>query len=226
MLLHVPDVLTAEEVAQFRATLKDVDWADGRVTAGAQAARVKNNRQLTEDHPMARQLGDIVLKKLAHNPLFTAATLPLKVFPPLFNCYEAGGNFGMHIDTAVRFTSVPPYRVRTDISATLFLSAPEEYDGGELVVDDTYGMHKAKLPAGHMILYPASSVHEVSPVTRGARLAAFFWVQSMVRDDAQRRMLFELDQTILKLRARLGETEETVALTGHYHNLLRMWSEV
>jgi PKHD-type hydroxylase len=226
MLLHVPDVLNAEEVAQFRATLKDVDWADGRVTAGAQAARVKNNRQLTEDHPMARQLGDIVLKKLAHNPLFTAATLPLKVFPPLFNCYEAGGNFGMHIDTAVRFTSVPPYRVRTDISATLFLSAPEEYDGGELVVDDTYGMHKAKLPAGHMILYPASSVHEVSPVTRGARLAAFFWVQSMVRDDARRAVLFDLDKAIQRLNKDVPSHPSVVQLTGVYHNLLRSWADV
>jgi PKHD-type hydroxylase len=226
MLLHVPDILTADEVAQFRATLNGVDWADGRVTAGAQAARVKNNRQLTEDHPVARQLGEIILKKLAHSALFTSATLPLKVFPPLFNCYEGGGNFGMHIDTAVRFTSIPPHRVRTDVSATLFLSAPEEYDGGELIVDDTYGMHKAKLPAGHMILYPSSSVHEVSPVTRGARLAAFFWVQSMVRDDAQRAMLFEMDKAIQRLNKDVPSHPSVVQLTGVYHNLLRSWAEL
>ena len=226
MLLHVPDILTADEVAQFRAALKDVDWADGRVTAGAQAARVKNNRQLTEDHPVARQLGEIVLKKLAQSPLFTSATLPLKVFPPLFNRYEGGGNFGMHIDTAVRFTALPPHRVRTDVSATLFLSAPEEYDGGELIVDDTFGLHKAKLPAGHMILYPSSSVHEVSPVTRGARLAAFFWVQSMVRDDARRAMLFEMDKAIQRLNKDVPSHPSVVQLTGVYHNLLRSWAEL
>lgn len=226
MLLHVPDVLTPDEVAQFRATLKGVDWADGRVTAGAQAARVKNNRQLTEDHPVARQLGEIVLRKLALNALFTSAALPLKVFPPLFNCYEGGGNFGMHIDTAVRFTSGPPHRVRTDVSATLFLSAPEEYDGGELVVDDTYGMHKAKLPAGHMILYPSSSVHQVSPVTRGARIAAFFWVQSMVRDDARRALLFEMDTAIQRLNKDVPSHQSVVQLTGVYHNLLRSWADV
>jgi PKHD-type hydroxylase len=226
MLLHVPDILTADEVAQFRAALQGVDWADGRVTAGAQAARVKNNRQLTEDHPVARQLGELVLKKLAQSALFTSATLPLKVFPPLFNRYEGGGNFGMHIDTAVRFTSLPPHRVRTDVSATLFLSAPEEYDGGELVVDDTYGMHQAKLPAGHMILYPSSSVHEVSPVTRGARIAAFFWVQSMVRDDARRAMLFELDKAIQRLNKDVPSHPSVVQLTGVYHNLLRSWAEL
>ncbi len=226
MLLHVPDVLTTDEVAQFRATLEGVDWADGRVTAGAQAARVKNNRQLTEDHPVARQLGEIILKKLAGNALFTSATLPLKVFPPLFNRYEGGGNFGMHIDTAVRFTSLPPHRVRTDVSATLFLSAPEEYDGGELIVDDTYGMHKAKLPAGHLLLYPASSVHEVSPVTRGARIAAFFWVQSMVRDDARRALLFEMDNAIQRLNRDVPSHPSVVQLTGVYHNLLRSWAEL
>jgi PKHD-type hydroxylase len=226
MLLHVPDILTADEVAQFRAALKGVDWADGRVTAGAQAARVKNNRQLTEDHPVARQLGEIILKKLGQSALFTSATLPLKVFPPLFNCYEGGGNFGMHIDTAVRFTSLPPHRVRTDVSATLFLSAPEEYDGGELIVDDTFGLHKAKLPAGHMLLYPSSSVHEVSPVTRGARIAAFFWVQSMVRDDARRATLFEMDKAIQRLNKDVPSHPSVVQLTGVYHNLLRSWAEL
>jgi PKHD-type hydroxylase len=226
MLLPIPDVLNADEVAHFRAALSRADWSDGRVTAGAQAAQVKNNLQLTEDHPVARELGDIILRKLARNPLFTSAALPLKVFPPLFNRYEGGGNFGMHIDTAVRYTSLPPHRVRTDISATLFLAGPEEYDGGELTVEDTYGRHKVKLPAGHMILYPSSSLHEVTPVTRGARIAAFFWVQSMVRDDAKRSMLFEMDNAIQRINRDVPNHPSAVQLTGVYHNLLRTWAEL
>jgi PKHD-type hydroxylase len=226
MLLPIPDVLTADEVAQFRAALGRVDWADGRVTAGAQAAQVKNNLQLTEEHPVARELGEIILRKLARNPLFTSAALPLKVFPPLFNRYEGGGSFGMHIDTAVRYTSLPPHRVRTDLSATLFLSAPEEYDGGELTVEDTYGVHKVKLPPGHLILYPASSLHEVKPVTRGARIGAFFWVQSMIRDDAKRSMLFEMDNAIQRLNRDVPSHPSAVQLTGVYHNLLRTWAEL
>jgi PKHD-type hydroxylase len=226
MLLPIPDVLSADEVAQFRAALDRVDWADGRVTAGAQAAQVKNNRQITEEHPVARELGEVILRKLARNPLFTSAALPLKVFPPLFNRYEGGGNFGMHIDTAVRYTSLPPHRVRTDLSATLFLAAPEEYDGGELTVEDTYGVHKVKLPAGHVILYPSSSLHEVKPVTRGARIGAFFWVQSMVRDDAKRSMLFEMDNAIQRLNRDVPNHPSAVQLTGVYHNLLRTWAEL
>lgn len=226
MLLPIPDVLSASEVAQFREALARADWADGRVTAGAQAAQVKNNLQLTEEHPVARELGDIILRKLARHPLFTSAALPLKVFPPLFNKYEGGGNFGMHIDTAVRYTSLPPHRVRTDISATLFLAGPEEYDGGELTVEDTYGVHKVKLPAGHMILYPATSLHEVRPVTRGARIAAFFWVQSMVRDDAKRQMLFDMDTAIQRLNRDVPNHPSAVQLTGVYHNLLRTWAEL
>jgi PKHD-type hydroxylase len=226
MLLPIADVLTADEVAHFRAALARADWSDGRVTAGAQAAQVKNNLQLTEDHPVARELGDIILRKLARNPLFTSAALPLKVFPPLFNRYEGGGNFGMHIDTAVRYTSLPPHRVRTDISATLFLAAPEEYDGGELTVEDTYGRHKVKLPAGHMILYPSSSLHEVTPVTRGARIGAFFWVQSMVRDDSKRSMLFEMDNAIQRINRDVPNHPSAVQLTGVYHNLLRTWAEL
>lgn len=226
MLFPIPDVLTADEVAQFRAALARADWADGRVTAGAQAAQVKNNLQLTEDHPVARELSEIILRKLARNPLFTSAALPLKVFPPLFNRYEGGGNFGMHIDTAVRYTSLPPHRVRTDLSATLFLAGPEEYDGGELTVEDTYGVHKVKLPAGHLILYPSSSLHEVKPVTRGARIAAFFWVQSMVRDDAKRSMLLELDNAIQRLNRDVPNHPSAVQLTGVYHNLLRTWAEL
>ena len=226
MLLPIPDVLSAAEVTQFREALARADWADGRVTAGAQAAQVKNNLQLTEEHPVARELGDFILRKLARHPLFTSAALPLKVFPPLFNKYEGGGNFGMHIDTAVRYTSLPPHRVRTDISATLFLAGPEEYDGGELTVEDTYGVHKVKLPAGHLILYPATSLHEVKPVTRGARIAAFFWVQSMVRDDAKRQMLFEMDTAIQRINRDMPNHPSAVQLTGVYHNLLRTWAEL
>ena len=226
MLLPIPDVLSADEVAQFRAALARADWADGRVTAGAQAAQVKNNLQLTEEHPVARELGDIILRKLARNTLFTSAALPLKVFPPLFNRYESGGNFGMHIDTAVRYTSLPPHRVRTDISATIFLTGPEEYDGGELTIQDTYGVHKVKLPAGHMILYPANSLHAVTPVTRGARIGAFFWVQSMVRDDAKRALLFEMDNAIQRLNRDVPNHPSAVQLTGVYHNLLRTWGEL
>jgi PKHD-type hydroxylase len=226
MLLPVPDILSADEVAQFRAALARVEWSDGRVTAGAQAAQVKNNLQLTEDHPVARELGEIILRKLARSPLFTSAALPLKVFPPLFNRYEGGGNFGMHIDTAVRYTTLPPHRVRTDLSATLFLTNPDEYDGGELTVEDTYGVHKVKLPAGQLILYPASSLHEVKPVTRGARIAAFFWVQSMVRDDARRSMLFDLDNAIQRLNRDVPNHPSAVQLTGVYHNLLRTWAEL
>jgi len=226
MLLPIPDILSADEVAQFRAALARADWSDGRVTAGAQAAQVKNNLQLIEDHPVARELGDVILRKLARNPLFTSAALPLKVFPPLFNRYEGGGNFGMHIDTAVRYTSLPPHRVRTDLSATLFLTNPDEYEGGELTVEDTYGVHKVKLPAGQLILYPASSLHEVKPVTRGARISAFFWVQSMVRDDAKRSMLFDLDNAIQRLNRDVPNHPSAVQLTGVYHNLLRTWAEL
>jgi PKHD-type hydroxylase len=226
MLLPIPDILGADEVAQFRAALARADWSDGRVTAGPQAAQVKNNLQLIEDHPVARELGEIILRKLARNPLFTSAALPLKVFPPLFNRYEGGGNFGMHIDTAIRYTSLPPHRVRTDLSATLFLANPDEYDGGELTVEDTYGVHKVKLPAGQLILYPSSSLHEVKPVTRGARIAAFFWVQSMVRDDAKRSMLFDLDNAIQRLNRDVPNHPSAVQLTGVYHNLLRTWAEL
>jgi PKHD-type hydroxylase len=226
MLLQVPDVLSADEVAHFRATLDRVEWNDGRATAGPQAAQVKHNLQLSEEHPVARELGEIVLRKLARNALFTSATLPLKVFPPLFNRYEGGGHFGMHIDTAVRYTGLAPHRVRTDVSATLFLSAPEEYDGGELTVEDTYGVHRAKLPAGHLILYPASSLHAVAPVTRGARIAAFFWVQSMIRDDSRRGLLFDMDNAIQRLNRDVPSHASLIQLTGVYHNLLRTWAEL
>lgn len=226
MLLPIPDVLTPDQVAQMRATLASVDWEDGRITAGHQAQRVKRNRQITESHPVAKALGEIVLRQLAQNALFTAAALPLKVFPPLFNCYEGGGHFGGHIDTAVRLTREAPFRVRTDLSATLFLSEPDEYEGGELVIEDHYGSHSVKLPAGQLILYPATSVHEVRPVTRGARIGAFFWIQSMVRDDGQRRLLFDLDRSIQALTPQASDPAAITRLTGVYHNLLRRWADL
>lgn len=206
--------------------LEQADWIDGRVTAGHQSAQAKNNLQLPEDHETARQLGDVIVAALERNSMFMAAALPLKVFPPLFNRYREGGSFGTHIDNAIRQVTGTPHRVRTDLSATLFFTAPEEYDGGELLVEDTYGVHNVKLPAGHLILYPASSLHHVRPVTRGERLASFFWVQSMVRDDAKRTMLFDLDLAVQRVNQDLPGHPSTVQLTGLYHNLLRLWADV
>lgn len=226
MLQQIPGLLDAELVTRFRAQLDAADWEDGRVTAGHQARNVKHNRQLTEEHPLARELGAVILQRLAASSMFTAAALPLKVFPPLFNRYEGGGHFGAHVDTAVRYVNQAPYRVRTDLSATLFLSDPASYDGGELSIEDTYGTHRVKLPAGDLLLYPASSVHEVRPVTRGARVAAFFWIQSMIRDDGQRTLLFQLDRAIQDLNRDVPGHTSTVALTGTYHNLLRRWAEL
>ena len=226
MMLHVPEVLTREQVSHLRSRLAESDWVDGRATVGLQGALVKRNRQLPELSPLGRELGEIVLRALAEHPLFFSAALPLRHVPPLFNRYEGGEHYGLHVDGAVRHVPGSTLRLRTDLSSTLFLSEPDEYDGGELVVVDTYGTHEVKLPAGDLILYPSTSLHRVEPVTRGARICSFFWTQSMVRDDARRTLLFELDQTIQKLRTRHGESEEGVALTGHYHNLLRMWSDV
>ena len=225
MLLHIPDVLTPEQVAQAREALDKAEWVDGRVTAGHQSAKAKDNMQLPEDNPVARQLSDTVLAALQKSPLFIGAALPLKVFPPLFNRYSGGQSFGTHVDNAIRQVAGTPYRVRTDLSATLFISAPEEYDGGELSVEDTYGVQSVKLPAGHMILYPATSLHHVRPVTRGARIASFFWVQSMVRDDAQRTLLFDLDNTIQQIAQEAPDHPAAVRLTGIYHNLLRQWAD-
>ncbi|MFN9475539.1 Fe2+-dependent dioxygenase [Acidovorax sp.] len=225
MMLHIPNVLTPEQVRAMRTAMDAADWVDGRATVGAQGAQVKHNRQLPEHSPVALEQGRTVLQALATHPLYFAAALPLRTVPPLFNRYAGGETYGLHVDGAMR--PLPHGgALRTDLSCTLFLCEPEDYEGGELVVVDTYGTHEAKLPAGDLILYPSTSLHRVEPVTRGERVCSFFWVQSMVRDDARRAMLFELDQTIQKLRVRLGETEETVALTGQYHNLLRMWSEV
>ncbi len=227
MIVRIPGLLEARPLAYIRERLAAADWEDGRVTAGPEAAKVKANRQLTEEHPLAQELGEVVLTALSRSPLFTSAALPLKVFPPMFNRYEGGGHFGAHIDTAVRLTRQPPHRVRTDLSATLFLADPDSYDGGELVIDDTYGEHSIKLAAGDLLLYPATSLHEVRPVTRGARLASFFWIQSMVRDDDNRRLLYEMDRALIALRELHPEGHPAlVRLTGSYHNLLRKWSDL
>jgi PKHD-type hydroxylase len=226
MLLDIPNVLTADQVAAARHALDQAEWVDGRVTAGHQSARAKRNMQLPEDHPAARQLGDAILAALQRHPLFISAALPLRVFPPLFNRYEGGGSFGNHVDNAIRQVTGTPHRIRTDLSATLFLANPEEYDGGELLVEDTYGVHSVKLPAGNLVLYPSTSLHSVRPVTRGARIAAFFWIQSMIRDDGQRTLLFDLDTAIQRLNQDTPDHPASVQLTGVYHNLLRRWADV
>jgi PKHD-type hydroxylase len=225
MMLHVPEVLTAEQAHQIRVALDGADWTDGRQTVGAQGARVKCNRQLPEQSAIGRELGKTVLKALSSSALFHSAALPLRFVPPLFNRYEGGEHYGLHVDGSVRSVPGTGEQLRTDLSCTLFLSDPDDYDGGKLEVVDTYGAHEVKLPAGDLILYPSASLHQVHPVTRGSRVCSFFWLQSLVRDNHQRGMLFELDQNIQTLRAKLGDTPETVALTGHYHNLLRLWSE-
>lgn len=226
MLLTIPNVLTAEQVAHARARLAGADWVDGAVTAGEQSTQVKRNMQIPEGSPVARELGDMILDALGASPLFVSAALPLRTFPPLFNRYEGGQHFGAHIDNAIRPVRNTYVRVRTDISCTLFLAEPEAYDGGELVIEDTYGVHEVKLPAGDMVVYPSSSLHEVNPVTRGARIASFFWVQSMIRDDGQRALLFDLDQSVQALTLEHGIGHPTtVKLTGIYHNLIRRWAE-
>ena len=225
MLLQVPKVLDADQVAQCRRMLDEADWADGRITAGYQSAQAKHNLQLPEDAPVARELGDMILAALQRSPLFLSAALPLKVFPPLFNRYADGHAFGNHVDNAIRQVRGTPHRIRTDLSATLFLSAPDEYDGGELVVEDTFGTHAVKLPAGDMVLYPASSLHLVRPVTRGARTASFFWIQSMVRDDGERTLLYDLDRATQQVHRDLPDSPAALQLTGIYHNLLRRWAD-
>ena len=226
MLLHVPGVLAAEQVADLRRRLDETDWVDGRATVGEQGARVKRNRQLDEFSPVGAALGREVLAALARHPLYASAALPMRHMPPLFNRYEGGEHYGLHIDGAVRAVPGTALQMRTDLSCTLFLSEPEDYEGGELVIVDTYGTHEVKLPAGDLVLYPSTSRHRVEPVSAGVRVASFFWVQSLVRDDWQRTMLFELDQNIQALRAQVGDNEAVVGLTGHYHNLLRQWAEI
>jgi PKHD-type hydroxylase len=226
VLLQIPDVLTREQVTQARQLLEAADWVDGRVTAGHQSARAKDNMQLPEEHPTSRKLGEMVLAALQQNGLFIAAALPLRVFPPLFNRYRGGQSFGNHVDNAIRHVAGTGMRIRTDLSATLFLADPAEYDGGELVVEDTYGVHSVKLPAGHLVLYPSTSLHNVRPVTRGERIASFFWIQSMVRDDGERTLLFDLDSAIQRVATESPESPAPVQLTAVYHNLLRRWADM
>ena len=226
MLVHLPKVLTGAQVARCRELMDRAPWVDGRVTAGHQSARAKDNLQIPEDAPEAREMGQTIVRALEQSALFVSAALPFRVFPPLFNRYEPGMAFGAHVDNAIRQIAGTPLRVRTDLSATLFLSALEEYDGGELVVEDTYGAHAVKLPAGDMVLYPATSLHSVNPVTRGTRLASFFWIQSMVRDDGERTLLFDLDVAINRVNQAAPDHEGVFALTSCYHNLLRRWADV
>ena len=226
MLITIPEVLTAEQVAQARQLLDGAEWVDGKVTAGYQSARAKDNMQIPEGSPVAKQVGEMILGALSRNALFMSAALPKTVFPPLFNRYAGGQSFGTHVDNAIRQIPGTAVRIRTDLSATLFFAAAEEYDGGELCVEDTYGVKAVKLPPGHMVLYPATSLHHVTPVTRGARVSSFFWIQSMIRDDGQRSILFDLDLAIQRLNGDHPNHPSAVQLTGVYHNLLRQWAEV
>src|SRR5580658_7502813 len=230
MLLQIPNLLTPEQTTQARQVLDQAEWVDGRVTAGPQSAKAKDNQQIPEGHPAAKQIGDLILAALGQNLLFRSAALPLRVFPPLFNRYSGGQSFGTHVDNAIRQISGTPHRIRTDLSATLFFTGPEEYDGGELCVEDTYGVQKVKLPAGHLILYPSTSLHHVRPVIRGSRVCSFFWAQSLIRDDARRSLLFDLDLSIQRLNRELPEqaaaAQTAIQLTGVYHNLLRQWAEL
>jgi PKHD-type hydroxylase len=226
MLITIPGIFTKSEARQIRQELEKAEWIDGGVTAGHQSIRVKRNRQLREDDPLAREIGDLILARLSQNELFVSAALPLRVFPPLFNRYEGGETFGNHIDNAIRVSADGSSRIRTDLSATLFLTEPQDYEGGELLVDTVFGVQSVKLDAGSMVLYPASSLHRVNPVTRGARISSFFWIQSMVRDDNCRTILFDLDSAIREL-SQLPEGDSTsVKLTGIYHNLLRRWADI
>jgi PKHD-type hydroxylase len=226
MLLSIPDVLTASQLTEARQILDKAEWVDGKVTAGHQSAKAKDNQQIPEGHPAAQQLGRMILSALGNNPLFISAALPAQIFPPLFNRYTGGQSFGTHVDNSIRQIPGTPHRIRTDISATLFFAGPDEYDGGELCVEDTYGVQQVKLPAGHMVLYPATSLHQVRPVTRGARICSFFWIQSMVRDDGRRSILFDLDLGIQRLNREFPNHPTAVQFTGVYHNLLRQWAEV
>ena len=226
MLIAIPDVLDPAEVTRVRALIDAAEWIDGNATSGQQSALAKRNEQLPEDSAASREAGGIILDALGRSALFVAAALPLKVFPPLFNRYAGGQDFGLHVDTAIRIKRGSDFRIRSDLSATLFLADPETYDGGELVIEDQFGPQSVKLPAGHMVVYPASSLHRVAPVMRGVRVASFFWLQSMVRDDGARRILFDLDQGVQAVAAAQGQGDPaTVRLTGVYHNLLRRWAD-
>ncbi|MGZ8251944.1 MAG: Fe2+-dependent dioxygenase [Methylophilaceae bacterium] len=225
MLLHIPEVLNADELSEMRELMARAEWTDGKVTAGTQSAQVKRNIQLPETSEDAEAARQIVLRALSRNGLFFSAALPKKIYPPLFNQYREGMDFGAHVDNAVRTHAISGMHVRTDISCTLFIADPEDYEGGELVVEDTYGHQMVKLPAGDMVLYPGTSLHHVRPVTRGARLASFFWVQSMIREDVQRTLLFDMDASIASLRQQTGDSDAVIRMTGIYHNLIRMWAD-
>jgi len=224
---HIPNVLSKEQVAEFRQMMETANWVGGKVTAGTLSASVKQNQQLSEQDPLTHHLSELVIQAIWKHPVFQAAALPCQIIPPLFNRYDEHESFGFHVDNSIRLIRGTAQQMRTDLSCTLFLSEPEEYEGGDLVIEDTYGYHEVKLPAGDVVLYPATSLHEVSSIIRGTRFASFFWVQSMIRDDAERHMLFNLDQSIQSLRMQLGDQhEEVVKLTNLYHNLMRKWAEL
>ncbi|MDH0029674.1 MULTISPECIES: Fe2+-dependent dioxygenase [Acinetobacter] len=227
MLLHVPNVLSKDQVQSIRQAIQqDNQWVSGKKTAGSQAIKIKNNLQIDIESELYQQLSQFVIQNIKKSLLVQSFALPNEILLPMFNCYQDSGNYGNHVDNAILYMNEKGKNVRTDVSMTIFLSEPDEYEGGELIIEDTYGAHEVKLDAGDAIVYPATSLHRVEPVTNGARIAAFTWIQSIVKDDWQRTMLFNLDMTILKLRQQLGDTEETVALTSHYHNLLRQWGDL
>lgn len=226
MLIAIPDLLSADELGAIRQTIDAAEWVDGNATSGHQSALAKNNEQLPEDGDAAQRAGRMILDALGRSPLFFASSLPLRIFPPLFNRYGEGQEFDIHVDNAIRIKRGSEFRIRSDLSVTLFLEAPEDYDGGELIIEDHYGVQRVKLPAGHAVVYPSSSLHKVTPVTRGRRVASFFWLQSMVRDAEARRLLFDLDRSVQRLTGELGGKDRSVIeLTGVYHNLLRRWAD-
>ena len=225
MLIEIDRLFSATELDDLRQQLLAKPWIDGKATAGVQSAQAKRNRQLDEDNPVARQLGDLILRRLSDNPLFMSAALPKRIYPPLFNRYGGGEGFGFHVDNAIRGIKGVRERVRTDLSATLFLAEPDSYDGGELVIRDTFGERSVKLPVGHLVLYPGSSLHRVEPVTRGERIAAFFWIESLVREDSQRSLLLDMDVAIQRLTGQGADQGSLLELTGVYHNLLRRWGD-
>lgn len=226
MILAIPDLFSPSQLAEARRLLEAAEWSDGKATAGHQAARVKDNMQIPVDHPAAKQVGQMILHALGQSPLFMSAALPLHILPPMFNRYSGGQTYGNHVDASIRNIPGTGHRIRTDLSCTFFFAEPDEYDGGELIIEDTYGSKSVKLPAGQMILYPSTSLHRVTPVTRGTRLCSFFWLQSMIRDDAKRALLFDLDVGIQRLGPDMVTHPSTVQLTGVYHNLLRQWAEM
>ncbi|MDF1813875.1 MAG: Fe2+-dependent dioxygenase [Verrucomicrobiales bacterium] len=230
MVITVPDLLTKDQLAEAKELLHSAEWVDGRVTAGHQSAMAKNNEQIPEGHPAAEKVGDMILRALGQNPMFLSSALPLRIFPPLFNRYSGGQTFGTHVDNAIRQIPGTPMRIRTDLSATLFFEDPDQYEVGELCVEDTYGVHRVKLPAGSMVVYPSTSLHHVTPVTAGTRLCSFFWIQSMIRDDSRRSLLFDMDRSIQRLNGELADHDaarkSVVELTGVYHNILRQWAEM